>query len=167
MRKQKNQLKKQAAALVKCALHFPLSVKHSRAVSYTHLEIEQTGIRPFAACTKYMEQVVWLSLGFSYDEIFSDMEKQLHYNEFVQKQASCENLLEPAFLVLKDFYEKGLLSSDDFSASITPVSYTHLLLSLQKRIAIASSRWNSAGSNVSIAAIPPSELAVWFSTPGW
>lgn len=41
------------------------------------------------------------------------------------------------------------------------------LLSLQKRIAIASSRWNGAGSNVSIAAIPPSELAVWFSTPGW
>ncbi len=39
------------------------------------------------------------------------------------------------------------------------------LLSLQKRIAPASSRWNSAGSNVSIAAMPPSELAVWFSTP--
>ena len=89
-------------------------------------EIEQTGIRPFAACTKYMEQVVWLSLGFSYDEIFSDMEKQLHYNEFVQKQASCENLLEPAFLVLKDFYEKGLLSSDDFSASITQYGYSLL-----------------------------------------
>lgn len=41
----------------------------------------------------------------------------------------------------------------------------HRIIEFAKRIAPASSRWNSAGSNVSIAVIPPSELAVWFSTP--
>lgn len=86
-------------------------------------EIKAEGIRPFAACTKYIEQIEWLGLGFSYDEVLSDLEKQLHYNEFVQRKASCEGLLEPAFEVLKDFYEKGLLTEADFSSSITQYGY--------------------------------------------
>ncbi|NCC55122.1 MAG: carbohydrate ABC transporter substrate-binding protein, partial [Erysipelotrichia bacterium] len=86
-------------------------------------QISATGIRPFAVCTKYIEQLEWLGLGFSYDEIFANMEKQVQYNEFVQKNASSRNLLEPAFNVLKEFYHRGLIKDEDFSASITQYGY--------------------------------------------
>lgn len=89
-------------------------------------EISAEGIRPFAACTKYMEQLVWLTLGFSYDNIFSDIEKQLQYTEFAQGKISCKDLMEPSFEVLKDLYEKGLLLEEDFTASITQYGYNVL-----------------------------------------
>lgn len=89
-------------------------------------EISAAGIRPFGPCTKYMEQIIWLGLGFSYDEIMSDMEKQLRYNEFIQGNTSCQGLLEPAFEVLRELYKKGLLTEEDFSASITQYGYSLL-----------------------------------------
>ncbi|ALU16277.1 ABC transporter substrate-binding protein [Eubacterium limosum] len=86
-------------------------------------QIAEAGIRPFACCTKYVEGVEHLALGFSYDDTLSSMEKQLQYNQFIQGEASCENLLEPAFNVLRTLYEKGLLTDADFTSSISQHGY--------------------------------------------
>lgn len=80
-------------------------------------EISAQGIRPFVPCFKYSMDGV--GLGFSSRAVFSTMEKREQYELFCSGQASCEGLLEPYFEVLKNLYDRGIVTDSDFSSSLT------------------------------------------------
>lgn len=85
--------------------------------------ISAKGIRPFAACLKYYTTLESMGLGLSFDDVLADIEKQTQYNEFVQKNASCRDLLEPMFNVMRTLYEKGIITEEDFASSATEVRH--------------------------------------------
>lgn len=85
--------------------------------------IAAEGIRPFSPCLKYYTTLESMGLGLCFDDVLGDLEKQTQYNEFVRKNASCKNLLEPMFNVLRTLYEKGLITADDFDSSATEVRH--------------------------------------------
>ena len=86
--------------------------------------IAANGIRPFVPCLKYYTTLESIGLGLSYDSVFSDLEKQTHYNAFIRQEASCEGLMEPMFETLRTLYEKGIITEADFSSSATEVRHS-------------------------------------------
>lgn len=86
--------------------------------------ISAENIRPFVSCLKYYKTLQLMGLGLTYDDMLSSLENQAHYNDFVQGEASCEELLEPMFELLRTLYEKGIVTADDFSSSATEVRHS-------------------------------------------
>jgi raffinose/stachyose/melibiose transport system substrate-binding protein len=81
--------------------------------------IDATGIRPMVTCMKYYTTVESLLFGMSYDETFASAEKRNAYNRFVEGETSSADILEPASEVLKNLYDKGIVTAEDFTSSAT------------------------------------------------
>lgn len=82
-------------------------------------QISAAGIRPFVPCMKYYSTIESVAMGLSYDDVFADANKQVAYNKFSKKEGSCKGVLEPSLTVLKNLYDKGIITDDDFSSSVT------------------------------------------------
>ncbi|MEO2484139.1 ABC transporter substrate-binding protein, partial [Eggerthella lenta] len=79
--------------------------------------ITAEGIRPFVPCLKYSVQDV--GLGLTSREVFGTSEKRARYDDVVNKEASCEGLLEPYYETLKQLYDRGIVVESDFTSSLT------------------------------------------------
>ncbi len=82
-------------------------------------QIMAAGIRPFVPCFKYQTIIESVAYGFSYEDIFLSADKRAKYNKFLNREESCKGLLEPAFEVIKNLYDKGYITADDFHSSAT------------------------------------------------
>ena len=81
--------------------------------------ITAEGIRPFVPCLKYSVQDV--GLGLTSRELFGTAKKRAWYDDVVNKEASCEGLLEPYYEVLKQLYDRGIVVESDFTSSLTQI----------------------------------------------
>ncbi|MDD3361351.1 MAG: extracellular solute-binding protein [Hespellia sp.] len=81
--------------------------------------ISATGIRPMVTCMKYYTTVESLLFGLSYDETFSSAENRNTYNRFVEGETPSADVLQPSCKVLKNLYDKGIVTADDFTSSAT------------------------------------------------
>ncbi|MDD2980316.1 MAG: extracellular solute-binding protein [Hespellia sp.] len=81
--------------------------------------ISATGIRPMVTCMKYYTTVESLLFGLSYNETFASAEKRNIYNRFVEGETPSADVLQSSSKVLKNLYEKGIVTADDFTSSAT------------------------------------------------
>ncbi len=81
--------------------------------------IKAAGIRPFVPCLKYYTVNESVAFGLSFDDVFSSAENQVRYHNFYSGEGSCKNLLEPSFQAVKNLYDRGFITADDFSSSAT------------------------------------------------
>ncbi|MDD2970782.1 MAG: extracellular solute-binding protein [Lachnospiraceae bacterium] len=81
--------------------------------------ISASGIRPMVTCMKYYTTVESLLFGLSYNETFASAEKRNTYNSFVKGETSGMDILQPSGKVLKNLYDKGIVTVDDFNSSAT------------------------------------------------
>ena len=103
--------------------------------------IRAAGIRPFAPCVKYYTVLESVAFGLSYDSVFASAENQVKYPDFCAGKISCGGLLDPAFLVMKDLYDRGYVTDDDFGASATELRqdlYAGKIAMVPTNMAIAS-----------------------------
>ncbi|MDD3490341.1 MAG: extracellular solute-binding protein [Paludibacter sp.] len=81
--------------------------------------ISAAGIRPMVTCMKYYTTVESLLFGLSYNETFASAEKRNTYNSFVGGETSGADILQPSCRLLKNLYDKGIVTADDFTSSAT------------------------------------------------
>lgn len=81
--------------------------------------IEAAGIRSFVPCLKYFTVDESVAFGLSYDDVFSSAGNQVKYHSFYSGEGSCRGLLEPSFQAVKNLYDRGFVTGDDFSSSVT------------------------------------------------
>lgn len=81
--------------------------------------IQAAGIRPFVPCFKYYTVIESTGLLLAHDQVFRDAGCQARFDDFLNKKGSSKELLEPMFNVLKNLYDKGYITADDFSSSAT------------------------------------------------
>jgi len=114
---------------------------------YTLCEtIQKAGIRAFAPCLKYYSVLESTAFGLSFDKTFRSASFQVKYRQFLNQQGSCRGALDPAFLAMKDLYDRGLINADDFEASAT-----------EERQDLYDGKIAMMTSNISIAAFTDSE----------
>ncbi|MDD4850712.1 MAG: extracellular solute-binding protein [Gemmiger sp.] len=81
--------------------------------------ISAAGIRPMVTCMKYYTTVESLLFGLSYQDTFASAEKRNAYNSFIKGETPAADILQPAGEVLKNLYDKGIVTAADFTSSAT------------------------------------------------
>ena len=81
--------------------------------------ITAAGIRAYAPCLKYFATNETIAISLAHRDVFPDTEHIVQYSSFLKKEASSKDLLEPALNALKDLYDRGIITQDDYSSSAT------------------------------------------------
>lgn len=81
--------------------------------------IQAAGIRPFVPCLKYYTVNESVAFGLSFGDVFSSAANQVKYHSFYSGETSCKGLLEPSFQAVKNLYDRGYITEDDYSSSAT------------------------------------------------
>lgn len=82
-------------------------------------KIKAAGIRPFATDWKYSWQMVRMLQAMSYENCFSSPEALNWYDSLIHGKATFKNHAEPMFRMAQRLFKEGMVTEDDFTASLT------------------------------------------------
>lgn len=82
-------------------------------------EIRAAGINPFDSCMKYEQQTLRVLNGMTYNELYKTPQGMGWYADLIDGKATFSAYAKPMFRLAKRLFDEDILSTDDFSVSLT------------------------------------------------